>query len=342
VDRGLGRIRAWLETETDDALRGELAVATVRALRAEGRFEDALGFATRHAEEGGFELAMERAGVLRELGRGQEAARTLADARAPAAEDEIWRLETRADALLEAGDLDGAAEGFAALGRLPGGGSASRFGAARVARERGAFDEALALLADVDDPRAPMERAQVLEGLGRYDEAETAWSRIALSEELERRSAGVLGLARVKLARDDASGALAALAPLTVVDPGYRLTYAQVRAEALLGLGRASEARAVYAALGGDAESRIVGLLGQGECALALDDAAGAVTFFQRALDAATDRWYRATALAALARAHAEQGDAGAARSILARLRREHPDREDAIAAAAAAAGVAP
>ena len=51
----LPRVRAWLETEQDSALRGELAVATCAALRASGKPAEALTFAESWAADGGFE-----------------------------------------------------------------------------------------------------------------------------------------------------------------------------------------------------------------------------------------------------------------------------------------------
>jgi tetratricopeptide (TPR) repeat protein len=199
--------------------------------------------------------------------------------------------------------------------------------------------EALRLLAASTDERAPVERAMVLEDLGRLDEARSAWERLAVAPDLEQRSAGVLGLARVSLARDDAAAALAELDTLPVVADGYALTAAQVRGEALLALRRYDEAAAVYGALDADAESRVVGALGLGEVALGRDDAPAAVVSFLKAYDGTEDPFYRAQALSGTARAQAEAGDRTAARSTLDRLRREFPDREDAIAAAASVLG---
>ncbi|MFN7145455.1 MAG: tetratricopeptide repeat protein, partial [Myxococcota bacterium] len=336
VDAGLSRIRAWLETETDGPLRGELAVAAVKALRAEGHLEPAIAIGERWAADGGFELGMERAGALRELGRAPEAVTVLRGFTGESAEDEVWRTETLGEAAMEAGDLDLAAATFDALEDLPNGGAAASFGRARLARERGDYTEALRLLAASSDERAPMERATVLEGLDRLHEAETAWDRIALSPDLELRTAGVLGLARVRLARDEAAAALAELDALPVVAEGFELTHAQVRGEALRALGRWEEAAAVYAALDADAESRTVGALGLGEVALGRDDARAALAAFQRAYDGTADPFYRAQALSGVVRAQAEAGDTVAAQATLARLRREFPDRDDAIRAAEA------
>jgi tetratricopeptide (TPR) repeat protein len=336
LDGGVTRIRAWLETEADEALRGELAVAATQALRTEGRLDLAVAIAETYAADGGFELGMHRAGALRELGRGAEAAAVLRELRGASAEDEVWRVETLGEASIEAGDLDGAASTYDRLAALPGGAASASFGRARLARERGAYSEALELLSSSEDERAPMERATVLEGLGKMDEAETAWDRIAMSPDLEQRSAGVLGLARVRLSRDDAAGALAELDALPAPAEGFLLTAAQVRAEALLMLGRFDAAGAVYKALDRDAESRVVGALGLGEVALAKDDARGAVLAFQRAFDLTVDPYYQALALSGLARGHAEAGSVADARAALARLRRDYPARADAIAAAEA------
>ncbi|MFZ5476552.1 MAG: pentapeptide repeat-containing protein [Myxococcota bacterium] len=342
VEEGLRRTDAWLGTENDGALRGELALAATQALRAEGRLEEADALAGRWERDGGFELGMERAGVLRELGRDADAAALFASLVAATPEDDAWRLEGEVDARLAAGDLDGAEAAAARLAQNPTATGAARLASARVARERGDYEGALARLEGVDDPRAPVERATVLEGLGRLDEAEAVWKQMAQAREREPRSAGVLGLARVRLARDDASGALDALAELDDVDPGFALTLAQVRGEALRALGRWAEAREVYAALGGDAERRVVGALGLGECALGEGDALGARARFEEALDATEDPWYAAHALSGVARAHGLAGDRDAAGEALARLRREFPDREDAIASAESALAGAP
>lgn len=338
VQAGLDRVKAWLETEPDAALRGELAVEAVRALRAEGRLADARELGDHHAVEGGFELGMERAGVLRELGDPGAAARVLDGLRPTAPEDEGWRIEALADARLAAGDVDAAEAALERLATLPGHGAAAAFGRARVARERGDHARALTLLAESDDPRAPTERALVLEGLERWEEARVAWERLAGAPDLESRSAGILGLARVALAQDDTRGALGILERLDRVDPGYALTWGQVRGEALLAAGRLDEARAVYAELDADAESRVVGALGLGECALAGDDPVSARTSFQAAFDGTEDPYYRARALAGLARALAEGGDADGARRAVDRLRRVYPDQHEAIAAASGAA----
>ncbi len=336
VEGGLARIRAWLETETDAALRGELAVAATQALRSEGRLEVAVEIGETYAADGGFELGMHRAGALRELGRGADAATVLRALVAASAEDEVWRVETLGEASIEAGDLAAAATAYDRLENLPGGTAAASFGRARLARERGEYEAALALLSASDDARAPMERATVLEGLGKMDEAEIAWDRLALSPDLEQRSAGVLGIARVRLSRDDPAGALVELDALPVVADGFVLTAAQVRAEALLLLRRFDEAARVYGGLDRDAESRVVGALGLGEVALARDAAPAALVSFRQALEGTSDPYYRALALSGVTRALAESGNTSDARSTLARLRKEHPDRTDAIEAAEA------
>jgi tetratricopeptide (TPR) repeat protein len=260
--------------------------------------------------------------------------------RGASAEDEGWRLEARAEALLASGDLDGADDAYGRLGATAGAAEAARLGRARVARERGDLDGALVLLSEVADPRAPMERAQVLEELGRISEAETTWKRVALSTDLEQRSAGVVGLARVRLSRDDAKGALEALAGLSAPDPGYALTYAQARGEALLAVGRFDEARAVYVALNADAEARVVGLLGQAEVDLAVDRPRDALPRFEAALAAATDPWYQAVARGGVVRALADSGDVTKARAAYASLLATFPDRDDVLSGAAAALGI--
>ncbi|MDP2310378.1 MAG: pentapeptide repeat-containing protein [Pseudomonadota bacterium] len=339
VEGGLARIRAWLETETDGALRGELAVAAAQALRSEGRLDAAIEITVTYGADGGFELGMHRAGALRELGRGADAAAVLRGLVAATAEDEVWRVETLSEASIEAGDLAGATAACDRLDELPGGTAAASFGRARLARERGDYVSALRLLSSSEDARAPMERATVLEGLGKMDEAETAWDRLAISPDLEQRSAGVLGIARVRLSREDPAGALAELDALPVVADGFLLTAAQVRAEALLLLRRFDEAALVYGGLDRDAESRVVGALGLGEVALARDDARSALVPFRQALDRTSDPFYQAQALSGIARAQAEAGAAEDARATLARLRKEHPDRADAIQAAEAVIG---
>jgi tetratricopeptide (TPR) repeat protein len=116
TDAALTRLRAWLETESDSALRGELAVAAARALRAEGRASDAATLGERYGKDGGFELAMERAGALREIGRAAEAATALEGVRGASGDDEVWRTEARAEALLAAGPCDAAKNAVLALG----------------------------------------------------------------------------------------------------------------------------------------------------------------------------------------------------------------------------------
>lgn len=339
VDGALVRMRAWLETETDAGLRAELVVAAVRGLRSEGRAAEALVLAERWSTQEAFELAMERAGALRDLGRTGEAAEVLSTVRGTSSEDELWRLETRAEALLAAGKPDDAGAVYAQLSTGTTA-AAARLGLARVAREQGRYEEALALLAESDDPRAPVDRAQVLEAMGRLSEAETTWKRVALASDLEQRSAGVVGLARVRLEREDPKGALEALAQLVSPDPGYALTYAQARGEALLALGRFDEARATYAALGADAEARVVGLLGQAEVDLAVDRASDALARFEKATDQTSDPWYLAAARAGVVRAASEAGDVARARAAYRALAEAHPDRDDLLDAAASAAGV--
>ncbi|MEN9785585.1 MAG: hypothetical protein RLZZ299_849 [Pseudomonadota bacterium] len=342
VEDALTRLRAWLETEQDRALRGELALAAVKALRAEGRATEAEALAGRYAEVGGFELGMEHAGLLRELGRAREAASLLEPLRATSREDESWRLETRAEALLDAGELDAAQRTYERLASLAGGNAAANLGLARIAHARGDASRALALLGQASDPRAPAERAAVLETLGRLDEAETAWKRLVLAPDLEQRSAGTVGLARVRLGRDNPAGALEALDALQVVDAGYRLTHAQARGEALLALGRFDAARALYATLDFDAEARTVGAIGIAECDLRVDRAAQARDAFRRVGASATDPWYRISALAGEARALVDLGDTTGARALLARIRAEAPGREDAIGSVAAALDAGP
>ncbi len=336
-EEGLERIRAWLETEQDDALRGELAVAAVGALRREGRFDDAITLGERYEADGGFELGMELSGTLREAGRPAEAAARLAALVPGGVEDAAWRGEMLADAYLDAGQLEEARTAFLALVEIPGGQAAGALGLARVLREKGDYSGALAALESCDDPRAPVERATILEGLGRWEEAETAWGRLALAGDLETRSAGSLGLARARINRGDAAGALVVVEGLAGVDAGYALTLAQVHGEALLALGRVDEARAVYTGLSGDAESRAVSLLGQGECALAGGDAAAAEGFFTAATAALPDRYYGALALSGQVRALVEKGDPARAGVVLQRLRAEYADQSDAISIADAA-----
>lgn len=339
VQAGMDRVRAWLETENDDALRGELAVQVVIALRIEGRLEDALGVADRYAADGGFELGMERAALLREMGRPRDAGDLLATLTAAGGEDEAWRAESQADAYIAAGQYDAAIVVLDALKKTPGGEAAAGFLVARVARERGEYDKALTLLSTSEDPRAPIERATVLEALERWDEAETAWRRLALASDLETRSAAVLGLARAALAREDAEGALQELDGLATVDPGYALTHAEVKGDALLAAGRVEEARALYGGLVADAEARTVGALGMGECELAADKAAAAIARFTDALAGTADPVYRARALGGLARAQLEAGDRAAAERTVTRLRAEHPEAVDVLVEVAAAMG---
>jgi predicted negative regulator of RcsB-dependent stress response len=196
------------------------------------------------------------------------------------------------------------------------------------------MEEALSMLADLDDPRVPMEKAELLQALGRDNEAEVLFRRMILATDVEQRSAGRVGLGRTLLERGDAAGALAAL-DQEAVDPGYALTAAEVRGESLLALGRVAEAQAVYAALDGDAEARVVRALGLGDCALAAENPVEARSQFEAALSSA-DRFYQAQALAGLVRTAAEAGDPAKAGELLQKLRSEYPDHEDAIAAARA------
>ena len=133
------------------------------------------------------------------------------------------------------------------------------------------------------------------------------------------------------------AGALSALARLPTIDPGYALTAAQLRGDALLALGRVAEARDVYQGLGGDAESRTISALGLGECALAAENASGALLLFDKAFAETEDEFYKAQALAGLARAWAESGDLDKAKLELQRLRKDYPERQDSISLAAMA-----
>jgi tetratricopeptide (TPR) repeat protein len=342
ADDGLEQLSAWLHTESDAAARGDLALAAVKALHTEGRLEDAKKLGETYAEDGGFELGMELSAVYRDLGDPGAAADLLAKLKAGSAEDDAWLLETRADALLDKGDLDAAQSAYEALAKTPGGAAAARFGLARIFRERGDFNDAYDLLKDSTDERAAVERATILQEKGDYEGAETAWRRIALSEDLGQRSAGVVGLATVLAENGDAQGALAELDTLPVLDPGYRLSAAQVRADALLALHRVRDARDVYKSLTADAESRTVSLLGQGDCALADNDPPSALDLYQRAYDGTSDAWYRAKALSGEINAYLVQGRQTEARTTLAQLKRDHADRADLISAAEAALAAPP
>ena len=178
-----------------------------------------------------------------------------------------------------------------------------------------------------------------LEAMSRFDEAEAAYASLLDSTDPERRTAARVGQARVRLARDDARGALAVLAKITTVDPGYALTVAQLRGDALLALDLVDDARDVYAALTGDAESRTVRDLGLGECALAREKAQDALVAFSAALDGTTDRYYQAEAHVGLVRAFAEAGKLELAEKHYELLRDEYADHSDAIARAGAALG---
>ncbi len=337
VDEAHARLAAWLDTESDQGAREEVAAAAMRAMREAGRPDAAAALAERYAGAG-FEATMEAALSLREAGKPAEAARLLRNITAPNREDDRWRRELLADALIDADELDEADEVWASIG-AGAADEAARFGRARVARAKGDYETALRLLEGNSDARAPEERGLSLEGLGRYEEAGAAYEILAAGATAEMQTAGRVGQARVRLAQDDAPGALAALAKLAVIDPGYMLTVAQIRGEALIATGRVDEARDVYAALDADAEQRTVGLLGQAECALAADDAKGALSFFDRAEKGSADRYYQAHAIAGLARAWAELGFPAKARAELERLRSGYPEREDAIERAAVAAG---
>ncbi len=332
----LERVQAWLAAETSQAQQGELAVVAVRALRAEGRYTEAEALATRHLEVGGFELGMEHAGLLRDMGRFDEALARLKDLDAESADDEAWLLETVGDTALNAGELAAAEAAYAGLAGMPGGQLPSALGRARLLREAGKLTEALELLEDLEDERVLAERAVVLDGLGRYDEAETLYRRMALSTSLEARSAAAVGLGRVLLERDDAMGALATLEAIGTLDEGYRLTGAQVKAEAYLALGNRDEARAIYQSLTGDAEARFISGLGLAELTLLEGKGPAAAAQFRALFSTTEDRYYQAQALAGEIRALAEAGDASAARERFRTLTAEYPERTDAISSARA------
>lgn len=335
VEGGLGQIRAWLTSEEDDALQGELAVAVVRALREEGQSTEALAIAEQYARVGGFELGMERAGALRDAGRAADAA-TLLTTLVPAdATDRGWVAETEADARIEAGDFEGAQRVLLDLQRT--GVNSACFGLARVAREEHRFKDAKDALGNCDDPRAAAERGQLLEDMGQTEEARQAWQRLAQAEDLETRTAGTVGLARLAMAQDDARAALAALEAQPVIDPGYALSVAQIRGEALRALNRVDDARAVYRALGSGAEEHTVGLLGLADCAYQQGEAALAASLFEEARASTTDDVYGVQALWGRFHALVEQGEPALAGETLTRLKTEYPDQADAVAAAAAA-----
>ena len=333
VRDGLGQIRAWLGDEDDQALRGELSVVAVRALREEGLTSDAIAISEQYAADGGFELGMEHAGALRDAGRPGDAADLLSGLRPLDALDRAWVAETEADARLEAGDYVGAESVLTGLGASSEG--AACYGLARVAREREEWEKAQALLANCDDPRAPIIRNEVLEGLGRLDDATAAWGRLAQSEDLETRTAAALGLARVAMEKNDPTAALSALDLQKVTDPGYALSIAQMYGDAYLALRRVGDARKVYTALTEGAEERTVGALGLGECALAEDDSAGAAGYFDASFKGTTDKYYQAHALFGTLRVHVESGNSSAANTTLQRLKAEYPERDDIIQQAA-------
>jgi tetratricopeptide (TPR) repeat protein len=337
VEDALSRLAAWLDTESDLGAREEVAAAAMRNLREASRPDAAADVGRRYASAG-FEATMEAALSLREAGAASEAAALLRGITAPTAEDERWRRELLADALIDADELDAADEVWSSLAGA-GSDDTVRLGRARVARSKGEYEAALRHLEGNADARAPEERGLAYEGLGRWEEAAAAYEQLAARPSAEMQSAGRVGQARVRLAQDDPAGALAALAKLSLVDPGYVLTVAQVRAEALLAVGRIDEARDVYAALDDDAEQRTVRALGLAECALAGDDARSALSLFEQARASTADRFYQAHAIAGLARSWAELGNAGKARAELDRLRAEYPEREDAIERALAAGG---
>lgn len=330
------RLEAWLDTEGDAGAREQVAAAAMRAMREAGHAAAAADVGARYASAG-FEAAMEAAISLREAGRPGEAATVLTALTGSTAEDERWRREMLADVLVDADRLDEADDVWASLDA--GADPAARFGRARVARSKGDYATALRLLEGSTDPRAPEERGLAYEGMGRWDDAAAAYEALAKSSSAEMQTAGRVGQARVRLALDDPPGALAALAKLSVVDPGYALTVAQIKAESLLAVGRVDEARDVYAALDADAEQRTVRSLGLAECALASDDAKAALSWFDQAFRGTSDRFYQAHAVAGLARAWAELGNGEKAQAELARLRRDYADRPDALERATAVPG---
>ncbi len=333
VEEGMGQVKAWLGNEDDQALRGELAVAAVRALREEGRSGEALDLANTYARDGGFELGMEKAGALRDAGRPAEAANLLETLVPADVADRSWVAETEADARIEAGDFEGAKK---VLQSLRATGSSACFGLARVAREERRLEEAQEQLQNCDDPRVAVEKAQLLEDMGKFDEAQQAWQRLSQAEDLEMRTAGALGLARLSMAQDDPVGALGALDKQSTIDPGYALSIAQVRGEALRALHRLDEAVAVYKGLGGGVEEHTVGLLGQAECAYESGDAKAALALFAEARDSTTDDVYGVQARWGQFHAYVEQGNTASAIDILKELKDGYPDQAEAVAAAQA------
>lgn len=335
VGEGLDQIKAWLADEDDVDLRGELAVAAVRALREEGQTGAALTLAEQYSKEGGFEMGMEHAGALRDAGRAGEAATLLSQLTPNDPQDRTWVAESEAEARIEAGDFDGADTVLIAL-KASGAGSAC-YGLARVAREAQRWEEAQKLLANCDDPRVPAEHGLVLEGMGKLEDARLAWRRLVDAEDSETRTAGSLGLARVALALDDPAGALTALDQLSAPDRGYALSIAQVRGEALLTLKRVGEAHTVYDKITGGAEERTVRLLGLAECALVNGEPGDATQLFTQAGASTSDPYYKAQALLGNVRAAVEGGDSDLARRIIADLKTRYPDQEEAADAAQAA-----
>ena len=191
------------------------------------------------------------------------------------------------------------------------------------------------MLTDLDDLRVPMERAELLQSLGRDGEAEVLFRRMVLATDAEQRSAGRVGLGRTLLERGDPAGAITVLDG-EPVEEGYVLTAAQVRGESLLALNRVAEAQAVYGALDGDAEARVVRALGLGDCALAAENPVEARGYYEQALTN-SDRYYQALAMAGLVRTAVETGDPTKAGELLQKMRADYADQEDAIAAARAA-----
>lgn len=328
------RLEAWVDTEGDAGARDELVSGAIRGLRAHAGAEAAAEVARRWPKAG-FESGMEAALTFRELGDLAAAQAQLASMEPASLDDRRWRDEVYADVLVEVGDLDAADAVWARLAAADPAGA--RFGRGRVARLRGDYEGALRLLVESSDPRAPEERGQALEALGRLDEASAAYGLLVSSDDPERRTAGRVGQARLRLGADDPSGALSVLGQLSAVDPGYALTVAQLRGDALLALDRAVEARDVYAALEGDAEVASVRMLGLAECALAQGDHAEARRQFFEAFRTSADRYYKADALSGLVRALVEAGKIDAAAERLAELRKDYPERPDAIARAQAA-----
>ena len=330
------RLAAWLDTEGDAGARDELVAGALRALRSEGRLDDAAEIAVKWSAAG-FEAGMEAALTLREAGRAVEAATVLKDMTPTTADDRLWRDEVYAEVLVDVDDLDAADAVWDRVATTHP--DAARFGRGRVARLRGDNEEAIALLAGSNDPRAAEERGLAQEGLARFDEADASYASLLGSADPERRTAGRVGQARVRLARDDARGALTVLAKLTSVEAGYTLTVAQLRGDALLALGQVNDARDVYGGLDGDAEARTVRALGLGECALAEEDPRAAALSFAAALEGTADRYYQAEARAGLVRARMEGGKSDLAAAEYDRLREDYPEFPEAIARAGAAVG---